>query len=76
MSTDLKWFKSSYSSEQGECVEIAVDWFKSSYSGSEGECVEVATRPHAIHVRDSKDTTRPALTLAPTAWSAFIESVR
>ncbi|WP_327324377.1 DUF397 domain-containing protein [Streptomyces sp. NBC_01210] len=76
MSTDLKWFKSSYSSEQGECVEVAVDWFKSSYSGDQGECVEVATCPAAIHVRDSKDTTRPALTLSPTAWTALIETVR
>ncbi|WP_380280859.1 DUF397 domain-containing protein [Kitasatospora purpeofusca] len=41
MSSDLVWFKSSYSSnEGGACVEIA--WFKSSYSSNEGgECVEV-----------------------------------
>ncbi|MFD7577379.1 DUF397 domain-containing protein [Kitasatospora sp. NPDC059817] len=42
MSSELIWFKSSHSSnEGGECIEIA--WFKSSYSGNEGgECVEVA----------------------------------
>ncbi|MFF3454487.1 DUF397 domain-containing protein [Streptomyces sp. NPDC002730] len=76
MSSTLNWFKSSYSDGEGECVEVAVDWFKSSYSGSEGECVEVATCPATIHVRDSKDTTRPALTLSPTAWTALIETVR
>ncbi|MER5278372.1 DUF397 domain-containing protein [Streptomyces sp. NPDC002809] len=54
MSTDLNWFKSSYSGDQG------------------GNCVEVATRPHAIHVRDSKDLTVPALTLSPDAWADFL----
>ncbi|MFF4131273.1 DUF397 domain-containing protein [Streptomyces mirabilis] len=49
-------------------------WFKSSYSsGAGGECVEVATRPARVHVRDSKDTTRPALVVAPAAWIAFVE---
>lgn len=49
-------------------------WIKSSYSGPEGgNCVEVATRPHAVHVRDSKDITVPALTLSPAAWSAFLK---
>ncbi|MBT2489154.1 DUF397 domain-containing protein [Streptomyces sp. ISL-96] len=57
MSTDLKWLKSSYSSEQGECVEVA-------------------PTPHTIHIRDSKDTTRPSLTLSPTTWSAFVATYR
>ncbi|MFD7167012.1 DUF397 domain-containing protein [Streptomyces violascens] len=39
-----RWFKSSYSTEQGgACLEAAVTWFKSSHSGSDGgECLEVA----------------------------------
>jgi hypothetical protein len=49
-------------------------WCKSSYStGSGGECVEVATRPGTVHVRDSKDTTRAALAVEPTAWTAFVQ---
>lgn len=49
-------------------------WFKSSYSaGDGGQCVEVAVRPTRVHVRDSKDTTRTALAVAPTAWTAFVE---
>ncbi|MFI6950820.1 DUF397 domain-containing protein [Streptomyces sp. NPDC050422] len=55
MSTDLQWFKSSHSSDDG------------------GNCIEVATSPHAIHVRDSKDLTVPALTLSPAAWAAFLK---
>ncbi|WP_149183506.1 DUF397 domain-containing protein [Streptomyces sp. TRM49041] len=57
MSTDLNWFKSSYSGDQG------------------GDCVEVAVCPHTVHVRDSKDTTRPGLAVTPTAWSAFLEDL-
>lgn len=51
-----------------------VTWRKSSYSSEEGgECVEVAARPGEVHVRDSKDTTRAALTVEPTAWTAFVQ---
>ncbi|WP_137994101.1 DUF397 domain-containing protein [Streptomyces vilmorinianum] len=57
MSTDLNWFKSSYSSGQG------------------GDCVEVAACPHTVHVRDSKDTTRPAFTVSPAAWSTFLQDL-
>ncbi|MGP3973688.1 DUF397 domain-containing protein [Streptomyces sp. 8N114] len=71
---ELNWFKSSYSGSQGDdCVEVALDWAKSSYSSDGADaCVEVATTPASIHVRDSKDTSIPSLSIAPTAWSAFI----
>jgi hypothetical protein len=44
MTSELTWFKSSYSgSEGGACIEVALEWRKSSYSGSAGgECIEVA----------------------------------
>ncbi|UUU22251.1 DUF397 domain-containing protein [Streptomyces sp. DSM 40750] len=74
-STQLAWFKSSYSSASGDdCVEVALSWHKSSYSSSgDGDCVEVAVPlPHTIHVRDSKNTTGPLLTLSPTAWADFV----
>ncbi|MFI5800057.1 DUF397 domain-containing protein [Streptomyces sp. NPDC051677] len=52
----------------------ALVWAKSSYSGAEGgQCVEVAATPARVHVRDSKDTTRAALAVDPTAWTAFVE---
>ncbi|MFH8982231.1 DUF397 domain-containing protein [Streptomyces varsoviensis] len=43
-STELAWFKSSYSGSQGDsCVEVALSWRKSSYSSSgNGDCIEVA----------------------------------
>ncbi|WP_228974205.1 DUF397 domain-containing protein [Streptomyces sp. DH12] len=78
MSTDLNWFKSSYSGGQGgECVEVAFDWIKSSYSGPQGgDCVEVAVCPHTVHVRDSKDVARPGLAVAAGAWGVFVRAVR
>ncbi|MFG2858053.1 DUF397 domain-containing protein [Streptomyces mirabilis] len=61
----------------GDKAKLGLDglaWFKSSYSaGNGGECVEVAANPASVHVRDSKDTTRAALAVHPTAWTAFVE---
>ncbi|MEU5635771.1 DUF397 domain-containing protein [Streptomyces rishiriensis] len=51
----------------------ALEWIKSSYSTPDGpDCVEVAAAPARILVRDSKDPQGPRLTLAPTAWTAFL----
>ncbi|AEW94895.1 MULTISPECIES: DUF397 domain-containing protein [Streptomycetaceae] len=74
MSTELAWFKSSYSGSQGgNCVEVALAWRKSSYSGDQGgNCVEVAACPSTVHVRDSKDKSGPTLSFSPDAWSAFV----
>ncbi|MFE9635040.1 DUF397 domain-containing protein [Streptomyces sp. NPDC006463] len=74
MSTPLKWFKSSYSGDEGgQCLEAAFTWRKSSYSSDQGgQCVEVATCPaEQVHVRDSKVTDGPALTLTPAAWTGL-----
>jgi hypothetical protein len=47
-------------------------WFKSSYSGSGGDnCVEVASAPHAVLIRDSKDTRRTHITASADAWAVF-----
>ncbi|WP_327354651.1 DUF397 domain-containing protein [Streptomyces sp. NBC_01304] len=72
--TELVWFKSSYSGGSGDdCVEVALDWRKSTYSGGDGDsCIEIATCPTTIHVRDSKDTTIPSFQVDPSAWQAFV----
>ncbi|MEW1613448.1 MULTISPECIES: DUF397 domain-containing protein [unclassified Streptomyces] len=72
--TDLAWFKSTYSSGDGDsCVEVALEWHKSSYSSGSGDsCVEVATCPSTVHVRDSKLDESPQLALASTAWTHFL----
>ncbi|MFH8566843.1 DUF397 domain-containing protein [Streptomyces sp. NPDC017993] len=75
--SELEWFKSSYSSsgDGNDCVEVA--WTKSSYSNSsEGDsCVEVATAPDTIRIRDSKNPDGPQLTFAPTTWADFLPYV-
>ncbi|MFI0542254.1 DUF397 domain-containing protein [Streptomyces sp. RP5T] len=57
-------------------MSTALQWIKSSYSSSEGgNCIEVATRPSAVHIRDSKNT-GPNLTVAPETWAAFLGLAR
>ncbi|MFD3776474.1 DUF397 domain-containing protein [Streptomyces sp. NPDC058612] len=73
----LQWFKSNYSSGDGDnCVEVALSWHKSTYSSGDGDdCVEVAACAGAVHVRDSKVTAGPELAVAPRAWAAFVSGV-
>ncbi|MEU9848099.1 DUF397 domain-containing protein [Streptomyces sp. NPDC047985] len=61
MSTsELTWFKSSYSGSEGDsCVEVAMS--------------RAASEPaSAVHVRDSKLDRSPQLALAPGAWQSFL----
>ena len=53
-------------------------WFTSSYSSGNGNgCVEVAFLPDGtVGVRDTKDRTRPALTVSPAAWTTFLTAAR
>ncbi|MFF3861803.1 DUF397 domain-containing protein [Streptomyces sp. NPDC002209] len=76
-SSPLRWFKSSYSSGDGDnCVEVALSWHKSTYSGSQGDdCVEVAACADAVHIRDSKLAASPELAVHPTTWTAFLGGI-
>ncbi|MFD8979823.1 DUF397 domain-containing protein [Streptomyces sp. NPDC059564] len=73
-SSQLRWFKSSYSGSEGDsCVEVALSWHKSTYSGSQGDsCVEVATCADTVHIRDSKLTVSPELAVGAATWTAFL----
>jgi hypothetical protein len=68
-----RWINSSYSSNNGECVEVA--WFKSSYSSNNGNCVEVAVDVDSVATRDSKDPEGGVLTLSPAAFRSFLTEV-
>ncbi|MEU3728775.1 DUF397 domain-containing protein [Streptomyces sp. NPDC033538] len=58
--TELTWFKSSYSSSgDGDCVEVAV-------------ARQRPTGVSAVRVRDSKQARGPQLALSPTAWDDFV----
>ena len=71
-----RWRKSSHSSDDGACVEVAfaaADWRKSSRSSSGGSCVEVAHTGLVAGLRDSKN---PAGGLLAVNAGAFADLVR
>ncbi|MFE6775393.1 DUF397 domain-containing protein [Streptomyces sp. NPDC057702] len=54
-------------------------WSKSSHSDNGGACVEFAPNLAVygtVPVRDSKDPDGPTLAFEPTAWQAFVTSVK
>ncbi|MGO4750461.1 DUF397 domain-containing protein [Streptomyces sp. 2MCAF27] len=58
---------------ESSTVASGLVWFKSSYSGAEGgQCVEVAASTAVVHVRDSKATAGPVLTVSRDAWAGFV----
>lgn len=67
----ITWRKSSFSTANGQCVEVG--WKKSSYSGAGGDCVEVSRGEEFVYVRDSKDPNSPKLTFTHGEWNAFLE---
>jgi hypothetical protein len=56
-----RWFKSSYSNNGGNCIEVAANL--------------VASRG-VVPVRDSKDPEGPALVFAADAWAAFVAEIQ
>jgi len=70
------WRKSSYSTSQSNCVEVAaLGWRTSSYSSSEANCVQVALGGPAVGVRDSKDPDGPVLAVPAVRWSTFLHGI-
>ncbi|AOR30841.1 DUF397 domain-containing protein [Streptomyces fodineus] len=50
-----------------------LDWLKSSYSSAQGDsCIEVAVTEQDVHVRDSKDVTRPHFAVGRDGWARFV----
>ncbi|MFF5371811.1 DUF397 domain-containing protein [Streptomyces sp. NPDC013187] len=57
MTTELAWFKSSYSGNGPDCVEVAIS----------------PTHSPAIHIRDSKNRDGSRLSFTGSVWSEFLE---
>ena len=70
-----RWRKSTYSANNGACVEAA-SWRKSTHSAS-GECVEAGHGAGVVGVRDSQmGDASPVLEFSPAAWRAFTASLK
>jgi hypothetical protein len=61
VTTDLHWFKSSYSGNGGQCIEVAANL--------------VASRG-VVPVRDSKNPSGPVLNVAADAFACFVASIQ
>ncbi|MBD0736280.1 DUF397 domain-containing protein [Streptomyces sp. CBMA29] len=57
----LRWFKSSYSDNGGQCVEVATN---------------TAASRGTVAVRDSKDPSGPALGFPVDSFTAFLGALR
>jgi hypothetical protein len=84
----MTWRKSSYSTDNGNCVEIAwrkssrsashsncveIGWRKSSHSAANGGCVEVGwPESTEVAVRDSKQQDGPTLAFTTPKWQKFL----
>ncbi|MFD6949303.1 DUF397 domain-containing protein [Nocardiopsis sp. TSRI0078] len=75
----LAFYKSSYSGQGVDCVEVAhlpTDFRKSSYSSGEGECVEVSDLPCGAAIRDSKHPDAGHLPFPTSEWTTFLDAAR
>jgi hypothetical protein len=71
-----EWRKSSHSSSNANCVEVAAQWKKSSRSNGQANCVEICNDQTTVAVRDSKDVTGPQLDFTGQVWTAFLSGIK
>ncbi|OOC54860.1 MULTISPECIES: DUF397 domain-containing protein [Nocardiopsis] len=75
--TEPRFFKSSYSSDRVECVEVAhipATFRKSSHSAQNQNCVEVGDLPCGAAIRDSKHPDAGHLPFPATEWTGFLSA--
>ncbi|GAB3749492.1 DUF397 domain-containing protein [Nocardiopsis nanhaiensis] len=73
----LSFYKSTYSAQNQDCVEVAhipTDFRKSSYSGHAQDCVEVSELPCGAAIRDSKHPSAGHLPFPASEWTGFLRT--
>ncbi|RZE99820.1 DUF397 domain-containing protein [Streptomyces sp. SCA2-2] len=61
VTNELRWYKSSYSANGGDCIEVAAN---------------LAPTHGIVPVRDSKVLSGPVLTVPAAAFSSFVAGVK
>ena len=72
----MSWRRSSWSTYNGNCVDVAADWRKAQASVGNGACVETASCACGVRVRDSKDPDGPVLAFSRAGWAQFIAAMK
>ncbi|MGQ0841481.1 DUF397 domain-containing protein [Actinokineospora sp.] len=75
-----RWIKSSFSTNNGVCVELAflaagTRWIKSSHSTNNGDCIELAIVANRVAARDSKNSDGPVLAFPTESFHTLLRRV-
>lgn len=76
--SSLVWRKSSFSTGNPACVEVArgLKWRKSTHSGGKLGCVEIGRAEAIVAIRDTKDRSGAVLVVLPDAFDKFLSCVK
>ena len=72
----MSWRRSSWSTYNGNCVDVAADWRKAQASVGNGACLEAAPGGGAVWVRDSKDPGGPILGFTRQQFADFLDGCK
>jgi len=72
----MSWRTSSWSTYNGNCVEVAAELRKAQAGGGNGACAETASCRCGVRVRDSKDPDGPRLTFSRAEWAGFTAAIK
>jgi hypothetical protein len=76
MGKEPSWRVTTYTGDQGNCVEVGA-WRAATYTGANGgDCVEVGDGSRVILVRDTKARSGGLLAFAADIWQEFTGTLK